>query len=55
MVNCKFKVSVIIPAYNCSQYVIEAIESVLNQTYKDFEIIALDNDSTDNKGEFLRF
>lgn len=42
------RVSVIIPVYNCSRYVGAAIESVLNQTFTDFELIVLDNASTDD-------
>jgi glycosyltransferase involved in cell wall biosynthesis len=47
------KVSVIIPNYNYAQYVGEAIESVMNQSYKDIEIIVVNNGSTDNSMEVL--
>jgi glycosyltransferase involved in cell wall biosynthesis len=47
------KVSVIIPNYNYAQYVGEAIESVMNQSYKDIEIVVVNNGSTDNSMEVL--
>ena len=42
------KISVILPVYNSEEYVSESITSILNQTYKNFELIIIDDGSTDN-------
>lgn len=42
------KVSLIIPCYNCEKTIEETYNSVINQNYKNFEIILVDNNSTDN-------
>ncbi|MBR4857561.1 MAG: glycosyltransferase [Clostridia bacterium] len=44
-------VSVIIPVYNVEEYLRECVDSVLNQTYKHFEIILVDDGSTDSSGK----
>ena len=46
-------VSVIIPNYNHARYLDERIQSVLNQTYQNFEVIILDDKSTDNSREVI--
>lgn len=51
MPNNEYKISVIMPVYNVAEYLPKAIESVLNQSYNNFEFFLIDDGSTDNSGE----
>lgn len=46
-------ISVIIPVYNCEKYLPATLDAVLNQTFSDFEIIAVNDESTDNSLQIL--
>ena len=48
------KISVIIPSYNHEKFIRGTIESVLNQTFQDFEIVITDDGSTDNSVEIIK-
>ena len=47
------KVSVILTCYNGTRWISEAIASVLAQTYRDFELLIIDDGSTDNSKEMV--
>lgn len=45
------KISIIIPVYNVLDFISECVNSVLNQTYKNFEILLVDDGSTDGSSQ----
>lgn len=47
------RISVIMPVYNCKQYIEESVFSILNQTFKDFELLIIDDCSSDGTFEYL--
>lgn len=47
-------VSIIIPCYNAQSTISQTIESVINQTYKDWEMLIIDDCSSDNSGEIIK-
>lgn len=54
MKNSKEKISIIMASYNYEQFIEEAIESVLNQTYPNWELIIVDDGSKDNSIEIIQ-
>ena len=48
-----FKISVIVPVYNTSKYLEKCLDSLINQTYKELEIIIVEDCSTDNSKSLL--
>ena len=48
------KITVLMPVYNGEKYLCEAIDSILNQTFTDFEFLIIDDGSTDNSLEIIK-
>lgn len=53
--NFNVKISVIIPVYNVEKYLPTCINSILNQSFKEFEIICIDDNSTDSSNQILSY
>ena len=53
MVNKMIKLSVIIPIYNCENYLSRCLDSILNQTFNDYEVICINDGSNDGSLEIL--
>lgn len=51
MTNCKPKITIIVPIYNSERYLNKCIQSILAQSYDDFELILIDDGSTDSSGQ----
>ena len=49
----KKRVSVIIPVYNVGKFILKTVESVINQDYKDVEIILVNDGSPDNSSQII--
>lgn len=52
--NEKIKVSIIVPIYNVQNYLGECLDSILNQTHKNIEIILINDGSTDDSSEIMK-
>lgn len=51
MTNSACKISVIVPVYNAKKYLHRCVDSILSQTFKDFELLLIDDGSTDGSGD----
>ena len=46
-------ISVIVPVYNLESYIVRTLDSILSQTYKNIEVIVVDDGSTDSSAKFI--
>ena len=46
-------ISIIMPTYNCAKFIKETIQSVINQTYENWELVIVDDCSNDNTEEIV--
>lgn len=54
MKNSSIKFSIIVPVYNVEKFLRESLDSIVAQTFKDFEVICVNDGSTDNSSEILK-
>lgn len=54
MDECSLKISIVLTSYNYEQYISECIQSVINQTYTNWEMIIVDDASTDNSVSIIK-
>lgn len=55
MIDSKYpKITVLMPVYNCELYIREAVDSILNQTFTDFEFLIIDDASTDKTVSIIK-
>ncbi|NSB16579.1 glycosyltransferase family 2 protein [Clostridium beijerinckii] len=52
--HTKYQISIIVPVYNVEKYVEKCVKSLLNQTFKNYEIILIDDGSTDSSYEIIK-
>lgn len=50
----KAKISVLMPCYNCEKYIAEAIDSIIAQTYKNWQLLIIDDGSSDQSVDIIR-